>query len=308
MRRLLALVLLLVLVYPAAAAQADPVQEFNVQLKDLKPDGRYTIVFTANSYDTSGEPPPLVTSNEVRFAAGVTIKKAFFGRDYQCDVNKLRDALLSASEPGYFFKRLDNLPATYARVKGDLTPAARKVVQTCIRSQIGTGKVVVDARYLGVGDPIPAKIYLYMSKSQTKGAVGAFGVFAVLDESSPVVQGLGGLSTLKLTFPVDLFNEPSADGLFGYRLVLPTGAGLHVSIAELKVTAPGITTTTVKKACVVQHKGTCVKSKTTTTKDFWLNAPACPTTGQTTFRSDYGYETGLQTQQTIHVPCPRFQR
>ncbi|HMS63287.1 MAG TPA: hypothetical protein PKD63_13485, partial [Solirubrobacteraceae bacterium] len=60
-KRILVSALLLALLSPAAIAQAAPVQEFNVQLKDVKPDGRYTIVFTANSFDTSGEPPPLLT-------------------------------------------------------------------------------------------------------------------------------------------------------------------------------------------------------------------------------------------------------
>ncbi len=308
MKRILVSALLLALLSPVALAQADPVQEFNVQLKDVKPDGRYTIVFTANSFDTSGEPPPLLTSNSVRFAAGVNIKKEFLGAAYRCDVNKLRAALQSAEEDGYFFKRLDNLPATYKRVRDRLEPADRKVVETCIRAQIGTGRVVVDARTLGIGDPLPAKLYLYMSKAQTAGSFASFGIFAVLDESAPSVKALGSLGTLKLVFATDLFNEPSADGLFGYKMVLPTGSGLRISVAELKVTAPGITKTTIKKTCVTKRKGKCVKSKTTTTRDFWLAPPTCPATGQVTFRSDYGYETGLATEKTIQVPCPRFQQ
>ncbi len=307
MKKFLVSVMLLALLYPAALAQADPVQEFNVQLKDVRPDGRYTIIFTANSFDTSGEPPPLLTSNTVSFAAGVKIKQAFLSRAYQCDVTKLREALQSAPEDGYFFKRLDNLPATYKRVKAQLSPQDRKLVETCIRSQIGTGKVVVDARTLGIGDPLPAKLYLYLSKAQTKGSFASFGIFAVLDESDPAVKALGSIGTLKLVFATDLFNEPSADGLFGYKMVLPTGSGLRISVAELKVTAPGITRTTVKKTCLTKRKGRCVKSKATTTRLFWLDQPTCPAGGQVTFRSDYGYETGLATQKTIQVPCPRFQ-
>jgi hypothetical protein len=306
-KKFLVPVMMLALLYPATIALADPVQEFNVQLKDVKPDGRYTIVFTANSFDTSGEPPPLLTSNTVSFAAGVKIKQAFLNKTYQCDVGKLRDALLSAPENGYFFKRLDNLPATYKRVKAQLTPQNRKVVETCIRSQIGTGSVVVDARTVGIGDPLPAKLYLYLSKSQAKGSFASFGIFAVLDESKPSVQGLGSLATLKLVFATDLSNQPSPDGLFGYKMVLPTGEGLRISVAELKVTAPGITKTTVKKTCLTKRKGACVKFKSTSTKQFWLDQPTCPASGQVTFRSDYGYETGLATQKTIQVPCPRFQ-
>lgn len=306
MKRILVSALLLALLSPAAIAHAEPVQEFNVQLKDVKPDGRYTIVFTANSFDTSGEPPPLLTSNTVRFAAGVGIRKEFLGKDYQCDVARLRDALLATPEPGYFFKRLDNLPATYKRVKDRMTVESRRFTETCIRSSIGAGSVVVDARTVGIPDPIPAKLYLYLSKPQAKGAFASFGIFAVLDESQASVRALGSLSTLKLVFATELFNEPSADGLFGYKMVLPTGSGLRISVAELKVTTPGITKTTVKKTCLTKRKGRCVKSKSAVSKLFWLTQPTCPATGQVTFRSDYGYETGLATEKTIQVPCPRF--
>lgn len=309
MKRILVSALLLALLCPVAIAQAEPVQEFNVQLKDVKPDGRYTIVFTANSFDTSGEPPPLLTSNTVRFAAGVNIRKEFMtGSAYKCDVGKLRDALLSAQEGGYFFKRLDNLAATYKRVKDRMTPESRKVTETCIRSQIGKGTVVVDARTVGLPDPLPAKLYLFLSKPQAKGAFASFGIFAVLDEAKPEIQALGGLSTLKLVFSTDLFNEPSADGLYGVKMVLPTGSGLRISVAELKVTTPGITKTTVKKTCLTKTKGRCVKSRSKVNRLFWLTQPTCPASGQVTFRSDYGYETGLNTERTIQVPCPRFQQ
>lgn len=308
MKRILVSALLLALLSPAAIAQAAPVQEFNVQLKDVKPDGRYTIVFTANSFDTSGEPPPLLTSNTVRFASGVGIRNQFRTGAYQCDVGKLRDALISVPESGYFFRRLDNLPATYKRIKDRLTPESRKVTETCIRGQIGKGSVVVDARTLGLPDPLPAKLYIYLTKPQKPGSFASFGIFAVLDETSPAIQALGSLSTLKLVFATDLYNEPSADGLYGIKMVLPTGSGLRISVAELKVTTPGITKTTVKKTCLTKRKGRCVKSKSTISRLFWLTQPTCPATGQVTFRSDYGYETGLATEKTIQVPCPRFQQ
>jgi len=308
-KRILVSALLLVLLSPAAVAQAAPVQEFNVQLKDVKPDGRYTIVFTANSFDTSGEPPPLLTSNTVRFAAGVNIRKEFMNSTYQCEVAKLRDALLSVQEDGYFFKRLDKLAATYKRIRARLAPDARKVVETCIRGQIGAGTVVVDARTVGLPDPLPAKLYLFLSKPQANGAFASFGIFAVLDESSPAIQAIGSLGTLKLVFATDLFNEPSADGLYGVKMVLPTGSGLRISVAELKVTTPGITKQTIKKTCITKKKGKCVKSRSKVVSSlFWLTQPTCPASGQVTFRSDYGYETGLATEKTIQVPCPRFQQ
>ena len=103
------------------------------------------------------------------------------------------------------------------------------------RSQIGTGKVVVDARTLGIGDPLPAKLYLYLSKPQTKGSFASFGIFAVLDEAAPAVQGLGSLGTLKLVFATDLFNEPSA----GRAVRLQDGAADRLGPADQRRRAQG---------------------------------------------------------------------
>ena len=44
----------------------------------------------------------------------------------------------------------------------------------------------------------------------------------MLDESSPAIQAIGSLGTLKLVFATDLFDEPSADGLYGVKMVLPS--------------------------------------------------------------------------------------
>ena len=240
MKRILVSALLLALLSSAPIAQAEPVQEFNVQLKDVKPDGRYTIVFTANSFDTSGEPPPLLTSNTVRFAAGREHPQGVHDEHVQVRrrpaarraARRRRRAATSSSA-------WTTSPRPTSASRAQMTPESRKVVETCIRSQIGAGTVVVDARTVGLPDPLPAKLYLFLSKPQAKGAFASFGIFAVLDEAKPAIQALGSLSTLKLVFATDLYNEPSADGLYGVKMVLPTGSGLRISVAELKVTTPG---------------------------------------------------------------------
>src|SRR6185503_10961179 len=99
MRARVLLTALVALLSLTASAAAEPVQEFNVQIKDARADGRYTIVFSSNSYDTSGEQPPLVTSNSVRFAKGVQIRKEFLNSRYRCDVPRLRDVLTGYEEP-----------------------------------------------------------------------------------------------------------------------------------------------------------------------------------------------------------------
>jgi hypothetical protein len=312
MRRL-AILIAAVLALPvlAPAASAEPVQEFNVQLKDVRADGRYTIVFSSNSYDTSGEQPPVVTSNDVRFAAGVTIRKEFLTPRYRCDVPRLRDVLVDNPEAApVMSKRVDQLPATLKRIRDDITPNAARIVETCIRAQIGKGIVVADTRPF-IADPIPAKLFLYLSKATAKGAIASFGVLAVLDESSKPYKEIGLLQSLgPLSFTTNVFNEPSADGVYGYRLALPSGpVGIvKISLAELRVTTPGITAVKDRVTCARRSGGTCRKRKVTKQRTFWLTQPTCPASSTLGFEASYVYETGQAMTKTQRLPCPRFQR
>ena len=248
----------------APLASAEPVQEFNVQLKDVQPDGRYTTVFSSNSYDTSGEQPPVVTENNVRFASGVSIRPEFLKPRYRCDVPRLRDVLVDNPEAApVMSRRVDQLASTLRRIRDDITPNAARIVETCIRSQIGKGIVVADTRPF-IADPIPAKLFLYLSKGTAKGAIASFGVLAVLDESSKPYKEIGLLQSLgPLSFTTNVFNEPSADGTYGYRLALPSGpVGIvKISLAELRVTIPGITEVKERVTCVRRSGGACRKTQ-----------------------------------------------
>src|SRR3954468_18346475 len=104
--------LCLLLAALAVPAFAEPVQEFNVQLKDIKPDGRYVVVFTANAYDTTGEQPPLVTDNQFRVAGGIRVRPEFRTQDYQCDVNAVREALVTPDGNLTYTQRLRDLAGT----------------------------------------------------------------------------------------------------------------------------------------------------------------------------------------------------
>lgn len=303
--------LLLTLLALAPAAGAEPVQEFNVQLKDLRADGRYTIVFSSNSYDTTGEQPPQVTSNSVRFASGVTIRPQFLSSRYRCNVPLLREVLMDNPESSpVMSKRVANLAATLDRIRDQIAPNAVRIVETCIRSQIGQGVVVADTRPF-IADPIPAKLTLYLSKGTEKGAIASFGVLAVLDETSKPYKEIGLLQNLgPLSFTTNVFNDPSADGVYGYRLALPAGpVGIvRISLAELRVTTPGLTEEKKIVTCVRRAGGKCRKKKVTTQKTFWLTQPKCPASSQLGFEASYAYETGQTSTKTIQLPCPRFQR
>jgi hypothetical protein len=64
-RILLALATLAVLAIPVSIANAEVSQEFSFQLKDVKPDGRFTVVFTSRTFDTTGGIPPILRENSL---------------------------------------------------------------------------------------------------------------------------------------------------------------------------------------------------------------------------------------------------
>lgn len=297
-----------------AVAGADPVNDLNIQIKDVKPDGRYTVVFSANSYDTGGQQPPHVTSNSLRMASGLRIRPQFLGSRYRCDVTRMRDIILVNPERSPArSQRFADLAATLKRIRKKLTRAEVAVVETCIRAQIGKGVAVADTRPF-VAEPVPAKLTLYLSKATAKGAIASVGVIAVLDETSKAYREQRLLRLLgALSFEAHVFDEPSADGRYGYRLALPTPpTGLvldvKVSFAEVRVTAPGLTARRKLVKCVRRVRGKCRQRRVTTMSTFWLTQPKCPATSKLGFETSYTYETGLKLTSTIQIPCPRFRR
>ena len=92
---LLGAALLSLLALGASTATASPVQQFVVQLKDIRPDGRFSIVFSGNSFDTTGAPPPALTDASVRLSKGITIKPRFLAPARLCETCRAGPALLS---------------------------------------------------------------------------------------------------------------------------------------------------------------------------------------------------------------------
>src|SRR5829696_10374605 len=82
-----------------AAAVAEPVQQFSFQVKDLKPGGRFTLIFTARSFDTTGAVPPSPTENYLRLPAGATLRREFLTKRWFCDGPALRDAITRDIDP-----------------------------------------------------------------------------------------------------------------------------------------------------------------------------------------------------------------
>lgn len=283
------LALLLVLCWTATAA-ADPVQQFDVQLKNVTPQGRFGVVFTSNSFDTSGGPLPAMTESSVRIAKGIRIKPRFLRRERLCQTGKLRLILLDNQPRGVTYEQmLSDLTKIRNRIARRLSRESLAIVDACRTAYVGKGTFAVDARP-NFPEVLPGSLYVFLSPATAKGAIGGFGVMTYYDQKAPIIRNTALLREQQPVFTVNLYDDPTPDGVYGYRLqLLPDSFGrLPFSVAELRVSSPGLVDRT--------------------TREFWAALPRCPTSGSLPFKADYRYRTGLQTSTTIQVPCPRYIR
>jgi hypothetical protein len=310
LKRILVAAALLGLLIPAAIAQAEAVQEFSYQLKDVKPDGRYTVVFSSRTYDTTGGIPPVVRQNFQRLPAGAELHKSVRNKRYQCNVDKLLDDLLFAPENNILFaRRVDKLSATIKRVKKRWSKSQLRNAEVCAAARIGQGTAQVDARPL-FNELIPSVFFMFLGKGTQPGAVASLQIMGMPDETTDIVKRLPGtIQATRVPLVANFFKEPSADGKFSYKLVLPTGpiAGVNISLAEIRAEVKGITVTKKKKSCQRKRRGKCVKRKVKTTKTFWFTQPKCPPSGKLTFETFYGYDDPQpDITKTIELSCPNF--
>jgi hypothetical protein len=313
-RFLLALAVFAVLV-PIAAVQASPVQEFSFQLKDVKPDGRFTVVFTSRSYDTTGGQPPDLTENFIRLPKAGVMAPQVRKKKYYCDAAQLiKDLQIHPVPNKTFASRVDNLkPFIKQLKKGKLAgdKKARANAEKCNASRLGQGTVQVDARPL-INDLIPAVFFMFFGKGTVPGSLGTLQIVGMPDENSSLVKSLPiTVQQTRVPAVANFVNDPTPDGKYGYKIVLPTGpiAGINVSFAELTATTEGFSAKTKKKSCVKKRKGKCVKKKVKTTRVFWFKRPVCPASGRLDFQAFYGYGgTPPNTIKEIELPCPNFKR
>jgi len=284
------LALALLALAPAASAAATPVQQFSVQLKNPTADGRYSVVFTSNSFDTSGGPPPSLTAASVRFARGMSIRRSFLDPDRFCETGKLRASLLDAETKGYRLQQmLQDLRAAQPRINKRLSFAGRRVLDRCIHAQIGRGTFLLDARP-NFPDPIPGYMYVFLSPPTVRGAIAGFGVVSYYDQRAPIVRNTWSLTEQQPGFTMNVFEDRSRDGYYGYRVdVLPKKvARFKFSVAEMRVQSGG--------------------PKDRRTGAFWATPPRCHASGKIRFRADYRYVDGQRSSRTLELPCRRFER
>lgn len=275
----------------APAAHAEPVQQIDVRLTDVRPDGRYAVDFSSNSFDTEGAQLPGLTRASVRIPRSIRIKPRFLRPDRLCDVGRLSGILIQTSTPARTYgQMLGDLPRARRRVARLLSPNGRTIFDRCLAALWATGTVTVDARPR-IADPIPGRISLFLTKPTTPKAVVGVGIMSTYDVASPLARPEKLVRSLQPISTVNVFDEPSTDGQFGYRVqLLPDTLGvLGFSVAELHVRATGLSD---------GRGGT----------GFWIARGACPASGKLPFRAEYAYETGLRSSSAVAVPCPRFVR
>lgn len=314
-RMLVVAVLALSLLGATATAHAEPVNQFSFQVTNLKPDGRFTLIFLARTFDTTGAPPPELLSNYLRVPTGATLRPEFLNKRFYCDGKRLRDSidhdLAGSGTP--FADRVADLPKFIKVLRKKKTPRDKKDLAnalTCLRAKIGTGTAQIDARDTipALDQLVPSKFTLFFSKPTVKGAVAGFTVVGAADLASdaPIVKKYPIVGAVHVALTANFFNDPTPDGVYGYKLVLPDSNvnGLKVSIAELRVVNTGLT---LKKGeCLRTGKnGRCVKRQKKTL--FWFNAPPCPPSGKLSFLSFFEYVAPQPPiTQTVELACPKF--
>jgi hypothetical protein len=279
MRRILLTTAVLGALMSAAIAQADPVQEFSFELKDVKPDGRFTVVYTQRSYDTTGAVPTQPNEFHLRLPAGARLRKEFLTRHAFCNVKKL-----------------------------DKTRDPR----SCRRSQVGTGRVLVDARPF-ITDQIPADLWLFLAKGTTRKAVASLAILGKQDQSAPVVRDIPVVRDFRAPIVfMNFFDEPTKDGKYGYKLAFgnsPTGgSAASFYIAETHVVNRGFTLVKRRTRCLERRAGRCARRKVEKRKLFWFTPPRCPASGKVSFEAFFGYQSLPDIVRTTELSCPRFRR
>ena len=161
----MALIALLALGVPAALAE--PVQQFSIQLKDLTADGRYSVVYTSNAFDTTGEAPPALEEASLRLATGMTIDPS----SGQTDADTAKLAVLFEDGQRTSSPRRGRVPLQPARIAKHVTHLATIVHVRRRSSAAGRSST---AAPLSRADP--GEVLDLPDEADGKGAIAGIGI------------------------------------------------------------------------------------------------------------------------------------
>jgi hypothetical protein len=297
-----------------AVVPAEPVSNFSFQVTNIKPGGRFTLLFHAQTFDTTGGVPPSPTDFYLRIPKGATLRREFLNKRFFCDGPKLRTDIDTMDFSGVpFTRRILNLKPFIRTLSRHRDRASRRALanaQACDRGRIGGGTAKVDARGITpkLDRLIDVTFATFFSRGTKPGAVAGFAILGAANEDQEIVKRrtYEVLTGVHAALNANFVNDPTPDGLYGYRLDLPRSEvnGLKISLAEINATTSGLT---LKKGeCLKRNaKGRCVKRQRRTL--FWFTIPPCPSSGAFSIQQSYTYEDpALNDTNTIQITCPRF--
>jgi hypothetical protein len=256
-----------------AMAQAAVVHDFSVELRDVKPYGAATLHLEEKIYDTAGAVPPATLGGTAWLPKGISIRSRFLKMPYVCNLRKLNET---------------------------------KNPVVCRRARIGTGRALIDIRPL-LPEPFPVKLQIFLAKPTAKRAVASYGVFGIPDERAPIVRNSPGIRDARALVTGTIFDDPTPDGLYGYRLEDPfTQIGIRFRLAEAEATLPGLTITKTVRICaraLVRRSGS--RCRKTVKRIFWVTPPECPASGKLSWKAELRLEGGISLSTLREIPCPR---
>jgi hypothetical protein len=277
MRRPIAASALLAPLCVAAIAQGAVVHDVSVELRDVKPYGAATLYLKEKIYDSTGAVPPAVLSGTAWLPRGISIRPQFLKKPYVCNLRKLNET---------------------------------KDPRVCRRARLGTGRALIDIRPL-LAQPFPVRLQLFLARPNAKGAVASYGVFGVPDHRDPIVRNIPGVRNARALLIGSIFDDPTPDGLYGYRLEDPfTQIGIRFRLAEAELTLPGLTITKRVRMCARSEGGRsgsrCRKTISKVRRTFWVTPPDCPPSGKLSWKAELRLEGGVLLSTVRETPCPSF--
>ena len=230
--------------------------------------------------------------------------KLFRNKRFYCQTKKLVDRVRMDKGSGRFTPFINNL----LKGKKTIPKNDKDLIKTCRFARIGTGRVLVDARPFEER-PIPADLMMFWTKP-APGAVAAFEIVGIPDETVPGREGEPDRARDRAgRSSANFFSEKTPDGLFDYKLVLPTGPinGIRISVAEVKVTTTGLTYTKKTKKCTKKRRGKCVKRKTTTEAHLLVHPASLPGQRQAELRGLLRLRHGARPAEAVGHSVPGLQ-
>lgn len=238
------------------------------------------------------------------------MRREFLNARYFCNGPALRDALDADLTGIPFTQRVADLKPfihSLAHSRSKAGRAALANARVCDRARVGRGTAQIDARTLTpvLSGLIPARFSAFLSRGTVPGAIAGVAILGAADLRGSLVQRFPVIAGLHAAVMVNFLNDPTADGRYGYKVLLPTGPinGLNISIAEASGTVSGITIP--KGTCVrTGRDGRCRARQRTDLS--WLTLARCPPAGLGALLfSGFAPPTPSLTT-TLQVPCPQY--